>query len=238
MSIIYAVVIYGCVEGSTGATLAMALAGKPVHVFACAPNITDMPQLENIPNVSRLSVKKISESAFQTLKEQVAAKLNGGKLNVVINAGFIGHADVRGCEGEKSAKLWSLQISTMEHLALAFKPLLVDCQGTIINLTSHEMLVHELIISKSHCSYYMLFNSLTNWQESIPNGPESMVSSTVRLSNELGPFGVKLITIGHEGEQTGEDMVSDGPRAWRNIPALAKDIIDDIFRLPGTGRVL
>ena len=238
MSIIYSIVIYGCIEGSTGAALAMALAGKPIHVFACAPSITDMPELEDISNISTLSLDPLSDIAFHTAKEQVATKLNGGKLNMVINAGFVGHKDVRGCEGEKRGKLWSLHIRTMKHLALAFKPLLIDSHGTIINLTSHEILVHEVIISKSHCSYYMLYNSLTDWQDTIPNGPESIASSTARLRIELEPLGVKLLTIGHEGERTGEDMVSDGPRTWRDVPALAKDIIDDLFRLPGTGRLL
>ena len=238
MSIIKSVFIYGCGEGTVGAAIAMALAGKAVHVFACSPSISEMSQLEGIPNVSTLSLNPISHIAFQTAKEQVATKLNGGKLNIVINAGLVGHEDVRDCTGEKRGRLWGSHISSMKYLALAFRPLLIDSHGTIINLTSYEMLLHELIISKSHCSYYILFNPLTNWQESLPNAPESMASHAARLCNELEPLGIKLLNVGHEGERAGEDMVSDGPRAWSDVPALAEDIIDDIFRLPGTGRVL
>ena len=238
MSIIKSVLIYGCGEGTLGSSIAITLAGKAVHVFACWPSILEMSHLDDIPNVTTLSLDPNSPLAFQTTKEVVTTRLNGGKLNIVINAGFIGHEDVRGCTGEKRGKLWGLHISTMKHLAQAFGPLLTDSHGTIINLTSHEMLVYELAMSKFHCTYYILFNPLTNWQGSLTNAPEGMARHAARLSNDLQPLGVKLINIGHEGEHPGRDMVSSGSRSWSDVAVLAKDIIDDVFRLPGTSRVL
>lgn len=78
MSIIYSVHIYGCVEGSTGAALAMTLAGKPVQVFVCWLNLWEMSRLEDIPKILALSLNPLSDIAFQTAKEKVAVNRTVG----------------------------------------------------------------------------------------------------------------------------------------------------------------
>ena len=74
MSIVKSVFIYGCGEGTVGASTALALAGKPIHVFACWPSFLEMSQLEDIPNITTLRLDPISPSEVQTAQELVAMK--------------------------------------------------------------------------------------------------------------------------------------------------------------------
>ena len=60
MSIVKSVLIYGCGEGTVGASIAMALAGKAIHVFACWPSLSEMSQLEDIPNITTLKLNPVS----------------------------------------------------------------------------------------------------------------------------------------------------------------------------------
>ena len=72
----------------------------------------------------------------------------------------------------------------------------------------------------------------------LPNAPEIMMSCTVRLRDELAPLGVKVITIGREGEIAGTEMIDSESGTWPDIAALADGIIRHSFRLPGEARVL
>lgn len=238
MSIVKSVLIYGYGEGTIGASLAMALAGKPVHVFACWPTLSEMSQFEDIPNITPLKLNPESPLGIQQAKEQLMTRLSTGGLNILINAGYIGHESIRGCTVERRAALWRSHISSLDQISLAFRPLLIASRGTIVNLVNHEIAIYDLMIRKSHCGYCISFNPLTNWQESLPNAPIGIKSDTARLCDELAPVGVKVMIIGPEGENAGVNLISDGPGAWSDIPALAEDIIRDIFRLPGEGRVL
>ena len=103
MSIIKSVVIYGCGEGSTGASLAMALAGKPVHVFACWLNLWEMSELEDIPNITTLKMNPISPSEAGTMKELLTTRLGGGQINMLINIGSVGQEREReyGCSAQQ-----------------------------------------------------------------------------------------------------------------------------------------
>lgn len=147
MSIINSVLIYGCGEGTVGATLAMALAGKAVHVFACWPSIIEMPQLDDINNITTIRLDPASPPTLQAAQEFITTRLNGGKLNMIINAGFVGHEAVRDCDGARRAAFWGSHLSNLKNMSLDFRPLLEASQGTIINLTSHELLIHETILS-------------------------------------------------------------------------------------------
>ena len=74
MSIIKSVLVFGRGERTIGASQALALAGKPVHVFACWPSLSEMSQLEDIPNITALRLKPVSPSEVQTAQELVAKR--------------------------------------------------------------------------------------------------------------------------------------------------------------------
>lgn len=163
MSIVKSVLIYGYGEGTVGASLAMALAGKPVHVFACWPTLSEMSQFEDIPNITPLKLNPESPLGIQQAKEQLMTRLSTGGLNILINAGYIGHESIRGCTVERRAALWRSHISSLDQISLAFRPLLIASRGTIVNLVNHEIAIYDLMIRKSHCGYCISFNPLTNW---------------------------------------------------------------------------
>ena len=238
MSIVKSVLIYGCEDGSTGGSLAMALAGKPVHVFACCPMLGEMTQLGDIPNVTTMKINPTSASDEEPIREVVATHLRGGNLNMFINMGSVGQERDRQPSAVRKSELWAEHWKSLLCVSRALGPFLVASNGIIINFINHDLLVQEVMSSKFQCSYCIFLNPLTIWQARNGVDPVGIAFTTGRLRNEFEPLNVKVLTIAHGREQEFEDINEGGSATWPHVPALATDIIRDIFRLPGEGRVL
>ena len=137
--------------------------------------------------MTTLELNPVSRSEVQQAKELITTRLGSGVLNIFINAGFIGHEAVRGCTGGRIAGFWGAHISSLNQISRAFRPLLIASHGTILNLVSHEMVIHDLIISKFHCSYCILFNPLIKMAREPPNAPVAMRPTPSGFAIELAP---------------------------------------------------
>ena len=238
MSIVKSILIYGCAEGSTGASLAMALAGKAVHVFACSQSGGQMNQLGDIPNLSTLTVNPASQADEEPIRELIATHLRGGQLNIFINMGSVGQKGDRQPSAGRGLELWAEHVRSLLCLSRALKPFLIASNGIIIDFIDYELLVQDSMISKFPCSYCIFINPLTIWQDQRAVDPAGIAFTTGRLRGEFEPLNVKVLTIAHGGEQEFTNMNEGESATWPDVPALAMDIIRDIFRLPGEGRVL
>ena len=129
LTLVKSIFIHGCGDGSAGASLAMALAGKPVHVFACSQSLAGMSQFEDVPNVRTLHVNPTSEADVEPMKELVTTRFKVRKPKTYTNSCSRRQEGVRGCTGRKGAGLWEGHTSNLEHLSQALEPFLIASRG-------------------------------------------------------------------------------------------------------------
>ncbi|PLN81898.1 oxidoreductase [Aspergillus taichungensis] len=171
--------ITGCSDGGIGSSLAKAFQARGVHVFATARKLSKMTGLEGLPNVTRLELDVESPSSVAAAKETVIAATSGdGRLNYLVNnSGVSINFPAVETDINDARKLFDVNFWGVVSVTNAFLPLLIPCNGTIINNASIGG------------AMYLPWGSFY----SASKAAMRTYSETLRL--ELAPLGVKVTTV-------------------------------------------
>lgn len=128
--------ITGCSDGGIGSGLALTFQERGYHVFATARNPQKMSALNNLPNVTLLTLDVTSKDHIQAAVEAVSAR-TGGKLSYLINNAGRNHF-MPLLDDDIDAVKMIFDINVWGPLAVtqAFSSLLINAQGTLVNITS------------------------------------------------------------------------------------------------------
>ncbi|KIV81457.1 hypothetical protein, variant [Exophiala sideris] len=171
------VLITGCSAGGIGHALAVEFQRRGLTVFATARSTSKMSTLEKLPNMTLLPLDVTSPTSIAAAVDRVKAQ-TGGKLDYLINnsgrniMGPALDADIEDAKEMFDVNFWGIL-----RMVQAFAPLLIEAQGTIVNIGS---IVGYL---------YKPFTSLYNASKAAVH----QFDETLRL--EMAPLGVKVVTV-------------------------------------------
>ena len=129
--------ITGCSAGGTGAALAEAFKGKGYHVFATARSPSKVPKtLHEDSDVTVFALDITSSDSIAAVAEAVRVQA-GGRLDVLVNNAGSG-MNMPGLDTSVAAarKLFDLNFFAVLETIQAFRHMLVEAEGCIINNSS------------------------------------------------------------------------------------------------------
>ncbi|KAK5204323.1 NADPH-dependent 1-acyl dihydroxyacetone phosphate reductase [Exophiala xenobiotica] len=171
------ILITGCSAGGIGYALAAECQRRGLTVFATARTTSKMSALEKLPNMTPLSLDVTSPSSIAEAVEQVKSR-TGGKLDYLLNNSgqdIIMPAldlDIDDAKGMFEVNFWGVL-----RMIQAFAPLLIEAEGTIVNIGS--------IVAYLHAPYTAVYNA--------SKAAIHMLDETLRI--ELAPLNVKILTV-------------------------------------------
>jgi len=130
------VLITGCSAGGIGHALVLAFQQRGAIVFATARSVKKMDDLANLPNVHLLSLDVTSAESIATAVKEVEAK-TGGRLDVLVNNAGVQyvmpaiHVNIDKAKDTFEANYWG-----PIRMVNAFKDMLLQTKGTIVNMSS------------------------------------------------------------------------------------------------------
>ncbi|KAK5246487.1 NADPH-dependent 1-acyl dihydroxyacetone phosphate reductase [Exophiala xenobiotica] len=136
-----------------------------------------MSTLEKLPNMTLLPLDVTSSSSIAEAVEQVKSR-TGGKLDYLLNnsgQNIIMPAldlDIDDAKGMFEVNFWGVL-----RMIQAFAPLLIEAEGTIVNIGS--------IVAYLHAPYTSVYNA--------SKAAIDMLDETLRI--ELAPLNVKVLTV-------------------------------------------
>ncbi len=209
-----AVLITGASSGiGRAATEHLARAGY--HVYAGARKTEDLKALDSLPNVKgvRLDV---------TVPEQIeaAARLVASEgrpfVGLVNNAGIAVVGPMTELPAEEVARQLEVNVLGPYRVTQAFAPMLIKHQGRVVNIGS----LNGVISGGFYGPYAMSKHALHAYSES--------------LAQELGPRGVKVVTVIPGGYQSRifEQLLAEGWVDETEFRAEMDRYIDQVSRRP------
>ena len=130
------VLITGCSSGGIGSSLASAFQERNMHVFATARDPARMSHLENISNITLLTLDPTSAPSVQAAVRVVEAQ-TGGTLDVLVNnAGQTVTMPILDMNLDTAKSMYEINVWGMLRVTQAFAPLVITAKGTIVNISS------------------------------------------------------------------------------------------------------
>ncbi|KAI4175899.1 MAG: hypothetical protein LQ346_007998, partial [Caloplaca aetnensis] len=171
------VLITGCSAGGIGFALAEAFQKRNLRVFATARDVSKMSQLENLPNVTLLTLDPTSEGSVRAAFEIVKVQTGGTLDYLVNNAGQTIIMPTLDFDIETAKKMYEINVWGMLRVTQIFAPCVIAARGSIVNISSIAPFVN------------------TPWMGIYTGSKAAMtaISDTLRL--ELAPFGVNVVTV-------------------------------------------
>lgn len=130
------VLITGCSDGGIGSALALIFQQRGFRVFATARDLSKMSKLENLPNVTLLTLDIVNPSDIKASVEAIS-KETGGTLNYFIsNAGRSHLMPILDENFEDIKSIFDVHFMAPIALTQAFAPLLIKAKGMAVYVTS------------------------------------------------------------------------------------------------------
>ncbi|KAI3394643.1 hypothetical protein diail_2453 [Diaporthe ilicicola] len=173
------VLITGCSDGGLGAALARAFQEQGYHVFATLRNPAKAGSLagEHGTNIDVLPLDTTSKESIDACLEAVTKK-TGGRLDVLVNnAGAGSTMPLLHMPIDEAKAMYDVNVWGTLSLVQAFSPLLLESNGTIMNICS--------IVGAANVAWQGIYNS--------SKAAETMISESLRI--ELEPLGIRVLTV-------------------------------------------
>lgn len=130
------VLITGCSAGGIGFALAEAFQKRNLRVFATARDVSKMSQLENLPNVTLLTLDPTSEGSVRAAFEIVKVQTGGTLDYLVNNAGQTIIMPTLDFDIETAKKMYEINVWGMLRVTQIFAPCVIAARGSIVNISS------------------------------------------------------------------------------------------------------
>jgi 1-acylglycerone phosphate reductase len=178
MAQVKSILITGCSDGGIGSALALALQKHGHRVFAAVRNASKAMALSSLSNVVILTLDVTSSASIASAVETIHEHTSNRGLDILINNAGHGTPTTPLVDADLEAgkRMFDVNFWGVLRMVQAFTPLLVQAQGTIVNICSVGAIMHT--------PYLGLYDS--------SKAAITMASDTMRL--ELRPLGVKVMT--------------------------------------------
>ena len=147
------ILITGCSAGGIGYALAAECQRRGLTVFATARTTSKMSALEKLPNMTLLPLDVTSPSSIAEAVQQVKSR-TGGKLDYLLNNSgqniIIPALDL---DIEDAKRMFEVNFWGVLRMIQAFAPLLIEAEGTIVNIGSIVAYLHAPYTGMSHRSF-------------------------------------------------------------------------------------
>lgn len=170
------VLITGCSPGGIGHAIAREFHSKGFRVFATARKTTTIQDLATL-GIETLSLEATSQESIQSLLHEVQTRTSGRLDILVNNAGRNYTVPATDVELPEIRATFETNVFAVMMLCQAFAPLLIETQGTIVQIGSLAAIMPYVFGSVYNASKAALHS----------------YSNTLRV--ELAPFGVRVCTI-------------------------------------------
>ncbi|KAG8161118.1 hypothetical protein KVR01_009382 [Diaporthe batatas] len=171
------VLITGCSDGGIGSALALVLQQRGLHVFATARDPSKMSELQDLPNITILTLDVTKHDDIKAAVELVT-KQTGGTLNYLINnAGRNHFMPILDEDLDRVRNLFEVNLYGPLAITQAFAPLLIKSKGMVVYITSISGYINVPFMGAYAASKRSL----------------ELVAETLRL--ELAPFGVGVLEV-------------------------------------------
>ncbi|KAL2865881.1 SDR family oxidoreductase [Aspergillus lucknowensis] len=176
------VLITGCSDGGIGSALAAAFHARGFHVFATARSVSKMTHLEALTHKTLFELDVESQSSIEAAVKVVAGhgKATSGnpKLNCLVNnAGLNLNCPALDSDLDYARRMFDVNFWGMVHVTHAFMPLLIESEGTVVNISSMAG-----VLNVPWSSFYNASKAAMR-----------MYSETLRV--ELAPLNVNVVTV-------------------------------------------
>ena len=195
------VLITGCSEGGIGYALAVEFQKRGLHVFATTRTVAKMAKLENVPNITLLSLDVTSSDSIAAAVEAVKLKTGGTLGCLVNNSGSQYVMPVLDLDINKAKEMYEVNVWGVVAVTQAFAPLVISAKGSIVNMASIAGCMYPPFMGES--SKILPFSPLGNITLTVVRNVTGLysasksalatVSEALRL--EMKPFGVKVVTV-------------------------------------------
>ncbi|KAL4779972.1 hypothetical protein BJX76DRAFT_364796 [Aspergillus varians] len=173
------VLITGCSDNGIGSGLALTFQQHGYHVFATARNPQKMSKLQNLPNITLLTLDVCNQSHITAAVNAVTAHpVSSGTLDHLINnAGQSRFMPILDEDLEAARNLYDTNVWGPVAVTQAFAPLLIKARGKITFITS--------VAGHISSPYIGVYAATKRTLE--------IIAETLRL--ELAPFHVRVLTV-------------------------------------------
>lgn len=128
--------ITGCSAGGIGFALVEAFLKRNFHVFATARDPSKMSPLDQLSNVTLLTLDPTSQASVDNVVKLVHDQTEGRLDYLVNNAGQIIIMPTLDLDIETGKKLYDINVWGMVRVTQAFAPLLIAAKGTLVSIGS------------------------------------------------------------------------------------------------------
>ncbi|KAJ0120057.1 hypothetical protein J7T55_000910 [Diaporthe amygdali] len=171
------VLITGCSDGGIGSALALALQKRGLHVFATARDPSKMSKLNDLSNITTLTLDVVNSADIRAAVELVT-KQTGGTLNYLIsNAGRNHFMTILDEDLDVVRNLFEVNFYGPLAVTQAFAPLLIKAKGMAVYITSVSGYINVPFMGTYAASKRSL----------------ELAAETLQL--ELAPFGVGVLEV-------------------------------------------
>ncbi|KAF2491707.1 NAD(P)-binding protein [Lophium mytilinum] len=176
------VLITGCSAGGIGSALAFSFQRRGYYVLATARNVSKIdPALTSLPSVTTIKLDVTSDdsiaAAVVAAREALASEKHAGLGYLVNNSGVGTVMPWLDMEMNEARRLFETNFWGVLMVTKAFMPLLIEGQGTLVNIAS--------VAAKAWNPYETIYNAskaaIQQWGD------------TLRL--ELEPLGVGVVSV-------------------------------------------
>jgi 1-acylglycerone phosphate reductase len=172
------VLVTGCSDGGIGSSLALQLQKHNHRIFAAVRNPSKASALSSLPNVVILTLDVTSQDSIVSAAKIIQEQTGGCGLDILINnaGGGVPTTPLVEADLDAGRRMFDVNFWGVLGVVQALTPLLIQAQGTIVNICSVGAIMHT--------PYLGLYDS--------SKAAITMASETMRL--ELKPLGVNVIT--------------------------------------------
>lgn len=130
------VLITGCSAGGIGSALAESFQKRNMRVFATARDPSKMSHLDNLPNVTLLTLDPTSLASVQSSAISVGAQTGGTLDYLVNNAGQTIIMPTLDFDVEIAKSMYDINVWGMIRVPQEFASLVIAAKGTIVSISS------------------------------------------------------------------------------------------------------
>ncbi|KAI0021271.1 putative hydroxybutyrate dehydrogenase [Xylariomycetidae sp. FL0641] len=202
------VLITGCSDGGIGPELALLFQQRGFHVFATARDLAKMSALQDLPDVTLLTLD-VTKSAHIKAAVEAVTKHTGGTLNYLINnAGRNHFMPILDEDLDAVRNLFEINFFGPIAIVQAFSPLLIKAKGMAVYISS--------VSGYLNIAYMGTYAATKRATE--------LVHEALRV--ELQPFGVDVLEVVTAGVVTrGQTYFGDFKLPEQSLYESIEDVI-------------
>jgi len=130
------VLITGCSDDGIGSALALTFAQRGFRVFATARNTGRMTKLQDLDNVTLLTLDVLNAKAIEAAVKAVSKETNGTLNYLVNNAGCNRFMPLLDEKIDDAKKIYDTNVWGPLQLVQAFSSLLIEARGIVVFISS------------------------------------------------------------------------------------------------------